>query len=376
MILGGDFEKTNYRGRKRVESFFLLLKPQTKKMLSSKRFLLFTLFFLSGGILLYSQEKAVNRDKYRINISRTSESMKIDGVLDEKSWQASEIAENFIRVTPVDTGFAIAKTTVVITYDKSNIYVGAVCYDPLPGKRPVESLRRDFEFNKNDNFRIHIDTYNNLTNGFIFGVSAAGAQCDGVINNGNQSSFTWDIKWKSAVKSYDDRWVAEMAIPFRSLRYFGGEKEWGVNFGRLDLKTNEKSAWAPVPRQFPHNSLPHAGTLMWDKPLDKAGLRLSVIPYATSTVIKNTEAGESAKWKWNAGFDAKMILSTSMNLDLTVNPDYSQVEEDRQQTNLDRFELFYPERRQFFLENSDLFANLGNSQARLSFQGVSDLMSL
>ena len=103
--------------------------------------------------------------------------MKIDGVLDEKSWQVSEIAENFIRVTPVDTGFAIAQTTVVITYDKSNIYVGAVCYDPSPGKRPVESLRRDFEFGKNDNFRIHIDTYNNLTNGYAFGVSAAGAQC-------------------------------------------------------------------------------------------------------------------------------------------------------------------------------------------------------
>lgn len=336
-------------------------------MFHRRLFLLISLLFFSGGTLLYSQERGVNRDKYRINILRTSESMKIDGVLDEKSWQTSEKAENFIRVTPVDTGFAIAQTTVFITYDKSNIYVGAVCFDPSPGKRPVKSLRRDFEFNKNDNFRIHIDTYNNQTNGFIFGVSAAGAQCDGVINNGNQSSFTWDIKWKSAVKSNGDRWVAEMAIPFRSLRYLGGEKEWGVNFGRLDLKTNEKSAWAPVPRQFPHNSLPHAGTLMWDKPLEKAGLRLSVIPYATSTVIKNREAVKPAKWKWNAGFDAKMILSTSMNLDLTVNPDYSQVEEDRQQINLDRFELFYPERRQFFLENSDLFSNLGNSQARPFF---------
>jgi len=293
--------------------------------------------------------------------------MKTDGVLDEKSWQISEMAENFIRVTPVDTGFAIAQTTVMMTYDKSNIYVGVVCYDPLPGKRPVESLRRDFEFLKNDNFRIHLDTYNNLTNGYAFGISAAGAQSDGVINNGSQSSFTWDTKWKSAVKSYDDRWVAEMTIPFRSLRYFGGETEWGVNFGRLDLKTNEKSAWAPVPRQFPHNSLPYAGTMMWDKPLDKAGLRMSFIPYVTSTVIKNTGLGESAKLKWNAGIDTKMILSTSLNLDLTVNPDYSQVEEDRQQTNLDRFELFYPERRQFFLENSDLFTNLGNSQAQPFF---------
>jgi len=347
--------------------FFLLLNPQKKKMINTIRSLLITLLFLSGGISLYAQQKAVNRENYRIKISQTSQEIKIDGVLDEKAWQTPDKADNFIPVTPVDTGLAIAQTTVLITYDKSNIYVGAVCYDPTPGKRPVESLRRDFEFGKNDNFRIHIDTYNNQTNGFVFGVSAAGAQCDGVINNGNQSSFTWDTKWKSAVKSYDDRWVAEMAIPFRSLRYLGGEKEWGVNFGRLDLKTNEKSAWAPVPRQFPHNSLPHTGTMVWDKPLDKAGLRLSVIPYATSTVIENREAGESAMWKWNAGFDTKMILSTSMNLDLTVNPDYSQVEEDRQQTNLDRFELFYPERRQFFLENSDLFANLGNSQARPFF---------
>ena len=336
-------------------------------MVSPERLLLLCLFIISGEIVLYSQEKPVNRDKYRINISQTGETMKIDGVLNEQSWQGSETAENFTRVTPVDTGYAIAQTTVVLTYDKSNLYVGVVCYDPTPGKRPVESLRRDFEFVKNDNFRIHIDTYNNFTNGYAFGVSAAGAQADGVINNGTQSSFTWDTKWKSAVTSYNDRWVAEMAIPFRSLRYLGGEKEWGVNFGRLDLKTNEKSAWAPVPRQFPHNSLPYAGTLVWDKPLDKAGLRFSFIPYATAKVIKNTEADESAKWKWNAGFDTKMILSTSMNLDLTVNPDYSQVEEDKQQTNLDRFELFYPERRQFFLENSDLFANLGNSQAQPFF---------
>jgi hypothetical protein len=291
----------------------------------------------------------------------------IDGKLDESMWQNSEVAKNFFRVTPTDSGYAKAQTTVMITYDKDYIYVGAICYDPMPGKRIIESLRRDFEFQKNDNFRVHIDTYNNLTNGFVFGVSASGAQCDGVINNGTVSSFTWDTKWKSSVKSYDDRWVAEMAIPFRSLRYFGGETEWGINFGRLDLKTNEKSAWAPVPRQFPHNSLPYAGTLVWDKPLDKAGLRMSLIPYATTRVIQNTEAGEPAKWKANAGMDAKMILSTSMNLDLTINPDYSQVEEDRQQTNLDRFELFYPERRQFFLENSDLFANLGNNQAQPFF---------
>jgi hypothetical protein len=336
-------------------------------MPSNKQLPILFLFILSGNLSLFSQQIPVNRGKYLIHISHISESMNIDGVLDEKSWLSGEVARNFTRVTPTDTGFAKAQTAVMITYDDNYIYIGAICYDPTPGKRPVESLRRDFNFANNDNFRAHIDTYNNYTNGFIFGVSSSGAQCDGVINNGTISSFTWDTKWRSAVKSYDDRWVAEMAIPFRSVRYLDGETEWGINFGRLDLKTNEKSAWAPMPRQFPHCSLPYAGTLVWDKPLKNSGLRVSMIPYVTSKVTRNNEAGEKTKYKWNAGLDAKMILSTSMNLDLTINPDYSQVEEDQQQTNLDRFELFYPERRQFFLENSDLFANLGNSQAQPFF---------
>lgn len=346
--------------------FFAIFALHRKPMTFFRFFLPAALLFLAGQFLS-GQDKAFNREKYRIHISPANEPIRIDGLLDEASWKVAETAKEFTRVTPTDTGFAYAQTAVLVTYDDHNLYIAAICYDPTEGRRVIQSLRRDFEFNFNDNFRVHIDTYNNFTNGFVFGTSAAGAQCDGVINNGTQSSFTWDSKWKSAVKSYDDRWVAEMAIPFRSIRYYGGANEWGINFGRLDLKTNEKSAWAPVPRQFPHNSLPYAGTLVWDKPLEKAGVRMSLIPYATAKVTSNTEAGEPAKWKANAGIDAKVILSTSMNLDLTVNPDYSQVEEDRQQINLDRFELFYPERRQFFLENSDLFANLGNSQAQPFF---------
>lgn len=310
---------------------------------------------------LQAQTVAVNRDKYRIHISRTGEVINIDGLLDEDAWKNAEQTGKFQRVQPTDTGYAKAQTVVFLTYDKTNLYLGAVCYDPSPGKRPVESLRRDFEFNKNDNFMIFIDTYNDQTNGFAFGISAAGSQDDGLVNEGTKVLYSWDIKWRSAVKSYSDRWVTEFAIPFRSLRYFGGDSEWGINFGRLDLKTNEKSAWAPMPRQFPHCSLPYTGTLVWDEPLDKSGLRFSLIPYTTAKVTTLNVESEKPKWNGNAGFDGKMILSTSMNLDITVNPDYSQVEEDRQQINLDRFELFFPERRQFFLENSDLFSNLGTS---------------
>lgn len=327
----------------------------------------FALFLIQGNKTLLSQTKGINREKYRIHIHRTDKPITIDGILDEEPWSVAERTGRFQRVTPTDTGYAISQTEVILTYDESNFYVGIICHDPVPGKRPVQSLRRDYNFTDNDNFMIFLDTYNDQTNGFAFGISAAGAQTEGLQYDGTRVNYSWDIKWRSAVKSYDDRWVSEFSIPFRSVRYSEGDTEWGVNFGRLDLKNNEKSAWAPMPRQFPHCSLPFTGTLVWDKPMDKAGLRFSLIPYVTGKVTRDYETESKNKLSGNAGLDAKMILTSSLNLDLTLNPDYSQVEVDRQQTNLDRYELFFPEKRQFFLENSDLFANLGSENVRPFF---------
>ena len=326
--------------------------------------ILLPLFF---NTLLFGDPKGINREKYRIGISRSDSPITVDGILDEAVWSSVDLATHFQRVLPTDTGFAISQTEVRMTYSESTLYMAITCYDPSPGKRPVESLRRDFNFGKNDNFLVFIDTYNDQTNGFSFGVSAAGAQWDGVQANGGTVNLDWDIKWKSAVKNYSDRWVAEFAIPFRSIRYNGGEAEWGINFSRLDLKTNEKSSWAPMPRQFATATLAYTGSLVWDKPLPSSGPRFSLIPYVSGKATQDKEAGEDLQPKANAGFDAKVILSTSMNLDLTVNPDYSQVEVDRQVTNLDRFELFFPEKRQFYLENSDLFANLGTDNLRPFF---------
>ena len=328
---------------------------------------LFTIIPLFFNTILFGESKGINRAKYRVGISETKSTINIDGILDEPVWLATETAGHFQRVLPTDTGFAIAQTEVRLTYTESTLYMAITCYDSSPGKRPVESLRRDFAFGKNDNFLVFIDTYNDQTNGFSFGVSAAGAQWDGVQSNGGNVNLDWDIKWKSAVQNYDDRWVAEFAIPFRSIRYHGGETEWGINFSRLDLKTNEKSSWAPMPRQFATASLAYTGSLVWDKPLPSSGPRFSLIPYVSGKATQNVEEAEKFNPKVNAGIDAKVILSTSMNLDLTVNPDYSQVEVDRQVTNLDRFELFFPEKRQFYLENSDLFANLGSENLRPFF---------
>lgn len=329
---------------------------------------LILIFFFSFSAS--SQTSGINRNNYRLNISKTNDPITIDGVLDEPVWANADVARDFRRVLPIDTGLATAATEVKMTYNETTMYVGIICYDPTPGKRPVESLRRDFAFLKNDNFIVFIDTYNDYTNGFAFGVSPAGAQWDGVQANGGKVNLDWDIKWRSEVKNYDDRWVAEFAIPFRSMRYKEGATEWGINFSRQDLKLNEKSSWAPMPRQFATATLAFTGALAWDNPLPGSGARFSIIPYATAKITQDKIAGESfrpEKGDLNAGLDAKVTLSTSMNLDLTVNPDYSQVEVDRQVTNLDRFELFFPEKRQFYLENSDLFANLGTDNVRPFF---------
>ena len=159
----------------------------------------------------------------------------------------------------------------------------------------------------------------------------------------------------------------EAAIPFKSIRYKKGITEWGINFSRLDLKTTEKSAWAPVPRQFPTASLAYSGTLIWDQPPPEINTNISIIPYVLGGASKDYENHKEVDYTKDVGGDAKIALTSSINLDLTVNPDFSQVDVDRQVTNLDRFELFFPERRQFFLENGDLFANFGYATIRPFF---------
>jgi len=328
-----------------------------------RRFILFFVF----PFFIQSQTDPVNRKNFLIEISPTNEEIIIDGNNSEAIWGTSPIIKDFFRITPVDTGRATAKTEVQLTYDDNNLYALIICYDSVIGKRPVESLRRDFSFPKNDNFIIFMDTYNDQTNGFAFGVSAAGAQWDGIQADGGDVSLDWDCKWYSEVNQYEDYWIAEFAIPFRSIRYLEAVDEWGINFSRFSLLQNEKSSWAPVPRQFKSSTLAFTGTLKWKTPPPTLGTRFSIIPYVSGQSFENINEGEKPRTSGDLGMDGKITLSTSFNIDLTVNPDFSQVEVDQQRTNLDRFELFFPEKRQFFLENSDLFASLGNKNIRPFF---------
>lgn len=306
-------------------------------------------------------------NNYKLRIHKTTEPIVIDGAMNETAWQEAETADNFFMVLPMDTSKARVITEIKMTYDKENLYIIAVCHLQKKVQYIVESLRRDFAFSKNDNFIFFLDPFNDLTSGYTFGVNAAGAQWDGMLYEGGKADLNWDNKWISVVKNYDDKWIFEAAIPFKTIRYKNGITSWGVNFSRLDLSAAEKSSWAPVPRQFPTAALAYTGQLIWDQPLPAPGLNFSVIPYALTGISKNYSPNSKSKWRKEIGVDAKISLTSSLNLDLTVNPDYSQVEVDKQVTNLDRFELFFPEKRQFFLENNDLFGNFGIANIRPFF---------
>ena len=331
--------------------------PSTKKVYLS-------LLILALALPTAAQKK---NEAFQLNIRKTTSPIEIDGIGNDLAWQDTDVATNFYMVLPMDTGMANEPSEIRMTYDENNLYLLATFYNTTKGSYYVESLRRDFSFGKNDNFLLFMDPFNNQTTGYSFGSNAAGAQWDGTMYGGGSVDLNWDSKWTSAVTSDAEKWVFEMAIPFKSIRYEDGVTEWGINFSRLDLKSGEKSSWTPIPRQFPTASLAYTGTLVWDSPPPSPKTNFSIIPYVLGTISEDRENNTETQFDKKIGGDVKFSLSTSLNLDLTVNPDFSQVEVDRQVTNLDRFELFFPEKRQFFLENGDLFANFGYATIRPFF---------
>lgn len=304
---------------------------------------------------------------YKYHIRRTNSVITVDGIMNEQAWLQTDSANNFHMVLPMDTSLAKVKTMVRMTYDDNNFYILAICYTPVSGPYMVESLKRDFNFGKNDNFIFFIDPFDARTDGFTFGSNAAGAQWDGSMYEGAKVDLNWDNKWESSVKNYPDKWVFEAAIPFKSIRYKKGIKEWGINFSRNDLKAREKSSWAPVPRQFPTASLAYTGTMVWEEEPPASTSNISIIPYLLTGISKDYQNKKPTEYRHMVGGDVKVSVTPSLNLDVTVNPDFSQVEVDQQVINLNRYELFFPEKRQFFLENGDIFANFGYAEIRPFF---------
>ncbi|MBL7847024.1 MAG: carbohydrate binding family 9 domain-containing protein [Cyclobacteriaceae bacterium] len=301
-------------------------------------------------------------------IRRATGPIAIDGVMNEPDWAVAEVASQFMQYFPFDSSQARAQTAVRMTYDDHFIYLFAIMYNTKgPRKYITPSLRRDFRGEANDSFVVSFDTYMDNTNAFQFGINPFGVQREGLISNGGSNSddlsLNWDNKWFSEARILDSVWVCEFAIPFKSIRYKSGLSQWNVNFYRIDSHHAERSTWTPIPRVYPLVTLAFLRKLNWDVPLHSPGQNVSLIPYTAYRATKDYDSGLPSKSEFTGGGDAKIAVSSAMNLDLTVNPDFSQVEVDQQVTNLDRFEIFFPERRQFFLENADLFANFGSEGA-------------
>ncbi|MBD0277776.1 MAG: carbohydrate binding family 9 domain-containing protein [Flavisolibacter sp.] len=296
-----------------------------------------------------------------IIIKKAVDKITVDGELNENAWKEAAVADSFFQNFPFDTSRAQMQTQARVTFDDRYLYISGVVYQPQ--QYIVQSLKRDFPNGSSDIFFVTIDPFQDKLNGFYFAVSPYNIQKEGLLFSGNELDIAWDNKWYSAVKNYKDRWVVEMAIPFKTLRYKikSGTNTWNINFCRNNLLINERSTWAPVPRNFRPLEITFNGTMLWADTPPPPGTNMALIPYATGTVAKDHLKGTPADAGVQIGGDAKIGITPSLNLDITVNPDFAQVEVDRQITNLSRFELFFPERRQFFIENSDLFGAFGIS---------------
>ncbi len=317
---------------------------------------------------------------------RVAEAPTVDGeVLTDAAYADARTATGFVQSRPFEGRPASERTEVRIVYTEDTLYFGIVCYTDDPATIIVADSRRDSDLTETDSFRIILDTYHDGLNGFVFGTNPAGVEYDGQVTNEGQGSgrfggggsgrpsnsrqqrgsggglnVNWDGAWQVVAGVTDVGWTAEIAIPFRTLRYPATEVQtWGMNFQRNIRINNEQAYWSPLPRQFSLNRLSLAGELQGLRVPAQRNLQL--MPYALGDLAyRSAEARTVRNGDWGA--DLKYSITPSLTLDATYQTDFAQVEVDDEQINLDRFTLFFPEKRPFFLENAGLFS-VGQSGA-------------
>jgi hypothetical protein len=285
--------------------------------------------------------------------SRITEAPSIDGALDERVWQDAAPLTGFVQAEPFEGMPASENTEVRILYDDEAIYVGVVLHDRDPSLIVTTDTRRDADLGDMDSFQMIFDTFRDQQNGFVFGTNAAGVQYDAQVRDQGEEEDSWDGSWDVRTSTAAASWVAEFRIPLRTLRYGPAPQTWGVNFFRNIQRTRERTYWSPLAREYELGRLTSAGEL---RGLElKTPRNFKLLPYVVGSANRNFSPGSSTDGDGDVGFDAKLGITPSTSLDVTVNTDFAQVEVDTQQINLTRFNLRFPEKRPFFLENSGLF---------------------
>jgi hypothetical protein len=312
---------------------------------------------LSRGVSTQSGQPAVSStlgSKPVSSASRiTTDAPSIDGALDESAWQHAMPLTGFIQAEPFEGMPASENTEVRILYDDEAIYVGVLLHDSDPSLIITTDTRRDAELDEMDSFVMIFDTFRDHQNGFVFGTNAAGIQYDAQVRNQGEEEDSWDGSWDVRTATTATSWVAEFRIPLRTLRYGPSPQTWGVNFFRNIQRTRERTYWSPLAREYELGRLTSAGEL---RGLELRSPRnFKVLPYVVGAANRNFTPLSATERDYDIGGDAKIGITPSTNLDVTVNTDFAQVEVDEQQINLTRFNLRFPEKRPFFLENSGLF---------------------
>ncbi len=305
-----------------------------------------------------------------IRAFRVSAPVNVDGNLDESIYETIEPVTDFIQQDPSPGSIATEKTEVWILFDDKTLYVSARCWDSQPEKQVANELRRDgLNFINNDSFGVGFDTFHDRRNGFQFSVNPLGGLNDSAGTNERDNNRDWNAIWVGRAGKFDGGWTVEMAIPFKSLRYAaGGDQTWGVNARRIVKAKNETSFFTAIPP-----TLGNAGMLKFSSAATLVGLNLppssrlvEFKPYAISGVRTDRSANPviSNDPSGDIGGDAKLGVTKGITADFTYNTDFAQVEDDEQQVNLTRFSLFFPEKREFFLEGQGIFAFGGYGQRR------------
>jgi hypothetical protein len=292
----------------------------------------------------------------------TNQKIVIDGIDNESDWKIAEIKSNFWQWFPTDSLKALNQTEIRFLYDSNNIYVFIKCYEDK-NNTIISSLRRDMG-RFSDFFLFTLDTFNDLTNAYAFGGNSVGVKKDEIIFNGGRtlgkdSNWDWDAKFDLKTKVYENFYTAEMKIPLSSIRFSNNSKLWKYNVYRRRINDNEFSTLFRVPQEQSFINLSYSKPLVFEKPLGKSKTPITIIPYINLLKSNNFEIGRKTN-DFQYGGDGRIYIGTGLNLDVTINPDFSQIEVDDQIINLTRFALRLPEKRQFFIQNSDLFSGFGD----------------
>lgn len=330
-------------------------------MRCAKEAIIVTVLVVLGATMMLAAQEADKAERvvpelkaYRINPHPPT----IDGNLDDAIWKSDkvEFASVFTQREPDEGSPASESTLVAVAYDEEAIYVAFWCYDSEPDKIARQLVRRD-RHSQSDRVTLRLDPYHDHQSGNSFEVSAAGVQRDSRYYNENNSDMSWDAVWESGVKAQPWGWSAEMRIPYHCLRF--SEKDihtWGIDFERLINRKEEYSRWAFTPSskgRFVSN-FGHLTNIKGVRP----GRHLEIMPYIVSsgeTEPKSLSNTDGRNFTGNTGFDVKYALSSNLTFDATINPDFGQVELDQPVLNLSTYETWFPERRPFFVEGSDLF---------------------